>query len=113
MQLKQVHQAIKDAFRWVNRISDNNNFWNVIFVACLVDATSHSEKFSLRTCDKYSMVDCFSEGEVGLMYMCNQGSDVVFDASISYNDSRWGRGVRENQVVEFLSTDDVHFFFIY
>ena len=26
--------------------------------------------------------------DVGLMYMCNQSSDVVFDASISYNDSR-------------------------
>ena len=113
MQLKWVCRTIEDVFRWVNRIGDNDNFWDVVFVACLVDAASHGKKFSLRTCDEYSMVDCFGEGEVGLMYMYNQSSDVVFDASISYNNSGWGRGVREDQVVEFLSTGDVLFFIIY
>ena len=97
----------------MNRIGDNNDFWDVVFITCLVDATSHGEKFSLRTCDKYSMVDCSGEGDIGLMYMCNQSSDVVFDAGISYNDSRWGREVWEDQVVEFLSIGDDLFFVIY
>ena len=112
MQLKWVCQTIENVFCWVNKIGDNDDFWDVVFVARLVDATSYGKKFSLRTCDKYSMVDCFGEGEVGLMYMHNRSSNVVFDASISYNDSRWGRGVWEDQVVEFLSMGDV-FFLIY
>ena len=106
-----MHWAVKYVFRWVNRISDDDNFWNVVFAACLVDAASHSEKFSLSAGDENSMVDCFGEGRIGLMNMCNRGSDVVFDASIGYNDSGWKRGVRENQVVEFLSVGDVLFFF--
>jgi len=53
----------------------------------LVDAASHSEKFGLGTGDENSMVDCFDEGGIGLMNMRNRGSDVVFDAGVSYNDS--------------------------
>jgi len=55
----------------VNRIGDNDSFRDVGFVACLVDATSHSKKFGLRTCDENSMMDCFGEWEVGLVYICN------------------------------------------
>jgi len=72
----------------VNEIGDDNYFGNVVLITGLVDSTSHSEKFCLRACNEYSVVDCFDEGGVGLMYMCNQCGNVVFDTGVGYNESR-------------------------
>ena len=57
------------------------------------------------------MVNCFDKGGIGLVYIHNQGGNVVFDTSISYNESGWGNGVQKNQVVKFLSMDVVFSFF--
>jgi len=41
----------------MNRISNNNNFGNVISIQGLVDSTSNGEKFGFRTHDVNSMVN--------------------------------------------------------
>ena len=107
-----MRRAIEDEFRWVNGISDDNDFGNIVLIAGLIDSTPYGKKFCLRACNEYSVMDCFDEGRVGLMYMHNRRGNVVFDAGISYNESGWREGVLENQIIEFLSVNIVFSFFI-
>ena len=59
MNLVRMRFVDKDFPRCMDGIGDHNDFRHVGDATSLVDTTSNREKFSLRCCDKESVVDRF------------------------------------------------------
>ena len=78
-------KEVKDLFSSMNRVSNSNDFWNIIRICGLVDITSDGEKFSLSAHNVYCMVKSFSDRFVVDMGMWDGSGNVVFNASI-HND---------------------------
>ena len=70
----------------MNGVSDNNNFGNILFAACLVNAASNGEEFSFCTGDKGHMMNCLDQRVIMNVNVRDQCGNVVFDASVSYNN---------------------------
>ena len=92
MDLIWVRFVIKDFPSRMDRVSDNDDFGNILFAACLVNATFNSEKLSFCTSDKGSVMNCLDHWMVEGMNVGDRDGDVVLDAHISYNDCHIGRG---------------------
>ena len=54
-------KGVKDLFSSMNRVSNSNNFWNIIIICGLVDTISDGEKFSLSTHNVYHIVKSFGD----------------------------------------------------
>ena len=51
----------------------------------LINTTSNGKKFSFGTYNIDSVMKCFDDQLIMNVYVCNRGSDIVFDTSI-YNN---------------------------
>jgi len=78
----------------VDRVSDNNDFGNVLNAAYLVNATPNGEKLGFCTSDKGSVMNRLDHWLVEDVDMGNRGGNVVLDAHVSYNNCRFGGGRR-------------------
>ena len=100
-----MRSQVKDLFSSVNKVSDNDDFWNIIRICGLVDTTSDGEKFSLSIYDVYHMVESFGDRFVVDVGMWDGSGDVVLNASICNDKSIWENTWRfDSQVVQLLNT---------
>ena len=88
MDLIWVRFVIKDFPSYVDGVSDNDDFGNVLSAACLVNTISNGKKLSFCTSDKGSMVNRLDCWLVEGVDMGNGGGDVILDARVSYNNHR-------------------------
>ena len=72
----------------MNGVGDNDDFGNIFFTTCLVNATSNSKEFSFCTGDKGHMMNRLDQRVIMNVNVRDRCGNVVFDASISYNDCR-------------------------
>ena len=97
----------------MNGISDYDNFWHVFFDVGLIDAASDSKQFCFHVCYECCMMNHFDKRLIGWVYMRNRCSDVIFDASICYDEgSEWRGRDLKNYFTKFLNMSFVFFFFI-
>jgi len=64
-------QAVKDEFRCMDGVCDDDYFRDVVLATGLINSTSHGKEFCFQTGDKHSMVNCFDKGDIGLMDVRN------------------------------------------
>jgi len=74
----------------MEQICNDNDFSNVRYTGGLIDATSNSEEFSFCGHDVHSMVYGFNDGFVTDINVSNRDGDIVFDTSISNDESIGG-----------------------
>ena len=98
MDLIRMCTAVEYSSGHVYGVSYDNYFGDVIDGACLIDTASNSKKFSFRTCDEGSMVNCFDNRSIEQMDMRYGGSNILLDASISNHESgmRFGRATKSH-----------------
>ena len=103
MDLEGVQRWVEDSFGYMNGVSDNDDFGNVIVIWGLVDTTSNDKKFSFNAGDVNCMVD--SLGNRSIVSMCIQYRySNVIDASIcDYNGSSRGTWWLNDHVVKLMS----------
>ena len=80
----------------MNGVSDDNDFGDVFFAACLANTASNSKKFCFCAGDKGHVMNCLDQRLVTYMDMQDQSSDVVLDASIRYYNCHVWRQERLN-----------------
>ena len=76
----------------MDRVGDNDDFGNILFAACLVNAASNGEELGFCTSDKGSVMNCLDYWMVEGMNVGDRGGDVVLDACVSYNNCHIGKG---------------------
>ena len=86
MDLIQVRFVIKNFPSCMNRVSDNNDFGNVLFAACLVNATSNGKELGFYTSDKSRVVNCLDQWMIISVNVGDGGGNVILDARVSYNN---------------------------
>ena len=112
MGLVGVRFAVEYYLCSVDGVCYNDDLWDVIFEAGLVDTASDGEQFRLHTCYKHCMVYCFGEWLVRYVNVWNRCSNVVLDASIcDYKSSLVQGRDFKNYIIKFLSVNFVFFFF--
>jgi len=70
----------------MNGVGDNDDFGNILFTAYLVNAASNGEEFSFYTGDEGCMINCLDQRVIMNVNVRDRYGNVVFDASISYNN---------------------------
>ena len=77
-----MRAIIEDSLGRMDGVGYDDDFGDVINSTCLVDTASNSKKFSFSTCYKRSMVNSLDERLIDSVYMRNERSNIVLDASI-------------------------------
>ena len=88
--LIQINYRIKDMLSWMNSISNDNDMNCIWNLDSLVKPTFNNKKFSLSKSDIYGIMDYFLDFVGIIIYMWDRYSNVVFNASIVYNNNRFG-----------------------
>ena len=86
MELIWMGTVFKDFLSSMYWVSNDDYLGNIISAACLIDTASNSKKLCFSTCDVHGMMDRLYQRMVVYMYMGYRCSNVVFDASICYNN---------------------------
>ena len=98
----------------MDEICDDYDLGNIVQRTCLVDATSYSEKFSLRASDERGVMNSLDKRAICRVDMSDGSGDVVFDVRIGYNQSSvQDRRVAKNHFIKFLGVAVVFFFFCF
>ena len=74
----------------MEQICYNNNFSDVRYTGGLIDTISNGKEFSFSSCDIHGMMYSFDDGFVTDMNVSNRDGNIVFDISISNNESIGG-----------------------
>ena len=98
----------------MNGVSYDDDLGDGFIGADLINAAPDSEKLRLYASHKYGIMYCLCEWPISYVDVWNRHSNIIFDASISYDESckRWQRVV-ENHIIEFLCVGFVIFFYLF
>ena len=114
MDLMRMRSAVEDFLSSMDGISDDNDFGHVVYSAGLINAASYCKKFCLRASDKGSVMDCFDKGTIVRVDMRDGCGNIIFDASVRYDEGRLGfRRATKNHFVEFTTTNVVTIFYFF
>jgi len=92
MELVGVGFIVENFLSGVNGISYDYDLGDTIDGAGLVDTTPDCKQFCFSACHKQSMVNGLGERAICYVDVRDRCSNVVFDASICYHESRLERG---------------------
>ena len=93
-------RGVENSLNSVDWISDDDDLGDIIIGCGLIDAASNSKQFGFSTGDKCSMMEGLDEWLIGNVRVWDGSSNVIFDASIWYNDGYGlrGRGINNQRV---------------
>jgi len=75
----------------MERVRDDDDVFNVVVCDGLVNSTLHGEELSFSSGNVDGTVKCFDDRFVIGMDVQNESSNLIFDASIQYDDG--GEGI--------------------
>ena len=95
----------------MNGVSYDDDLGDGFIGAGLINAVPDGEKLCLYASHECGIMYCLCKRPISYVDVWNRHSNIIFDASISYDESckRWQRVV-ENYVIEFLCVGFVIFF---
>jgi len=85
VQLIRISRQIKNISRSWNGICDNDDLFNIWDLNGLINPISNGKKFCFSKYDIYSMMNCFCNNILIIIYMWNWSNDIILDTSIGYN----------------------------
>ena len=85
--LEGMRAAVKFFFHSVNGVSYDDNLGDGFVGADLINATSDGKKLHLCASHECSMMYCLCEWLISYVDVRNRHSNIIFDASISYDES--------------------------
>ena len=86
MDLIQVGFVIKNFPSYMDGVGDNDDFGNILFATCLVNAASNGEELSFCTSNKGHVVNCLNQWMIISMNIGDGDGNVILDTRISYNN---------------------------
>ena len=85
--LEKMRAAVKNFFCSVDGVSYNNNLGDGFIGAGLINAAPDGKKLCLCTSHECGMMYCLCEQPISYVDVQYRCSNIIFDASISYDES--------------------------
>ena len=91
--LERMRAAVENFPCSMDGVRNDNDLRDDFIGAGLIDATPYGKEFCLHACHKWHIMDCLGEQTICNVYVQYRCSDIIFDASICYDESymRWQR----------------------
>ena len=85
--LEEMRAAVKNFFHSMDGVSYDDDLGDGFIGAGLINATPDGEKLCLHASHKCSMIYCLCEQSISYVDVRYRCSSIIFDASISYDES--------------------------